>query len=158
MLALAAGADAICVGGGLADEETVLTLRDAIVAAVRAGELAAERLADAAARVRAPGRRDARAGRHRPAPEESRRPDIGLEAARRAVRVTGPADFMPLDRAAVRRGLHPGRHPRGRRRDALGRRRRDRAAAAGHHHRHLPRGGRGRADRLLAQVLAGPGP
>ena len=51
--AIAAGADAICVGGGLADEETVLRLRDALVTAVRDGELPEERLADAAARVRA---------------------------------------------------------------------------------------------------------
>lgn len=36
VLAIAAGADAICVGGGLADEETVVALRDAIVDAVRA--------------------------------------------------------------------------------------------------------------------------
>ncbi|MFV2120151.1 glycoside hydrolase family 3 protein, partial [Streptomyces sp. Act-28] len=53
VLAIAAGADAICVGGGLADEETVLGLRDALVRAVRTGELPEERLADAAARVRA---------------------------------------------------------------------------------------------------------
>ncbi|HCA88624.1 MAG TPA: sugar hydrolase, partial [Streptomyces sp.] len=52
VLAIAAGADAICVGGGLADEETVLRLRDALVRAVRDGELPEERLADAAARVR----------------------------------------------------------------------------------------------------------
>ncbi|MDG4857512.1 glycoside hydrolase family 3 protein, partial [Streptomyces sp. T-3] len=52
VLALAAGADAICVGGGLSDEDTVLRLRDALVAAVRSGELPEERLADAAARVR----------------------------------------------------------------------------------------------------------
>lgn len=37
VLAIAAGADAICVGGGLADEATVLRLRDALVAAVREG-------------------------------------------------------------------------------------------------------------------------
>lgn len=53
VLALAAGADAICVGGGLAGEDTVLRLRDALVTAVRDGELTEERLADAAARVRA---------------------------------------------------------------------------------------------------------
>src|SRR5205807_1380872 len=53
--ALAAGADAICVGGGLADEGTVLRLRDALVRAVREGELPEERLAQAAARVRALG-------------------------------------------------------------------------------------------------------
>jgi beta-N-acetylhexosaminidase len=53
VLAIAAGADAICVGGGLADDETVRRLRDALVSAVRAGELPEERLADAANRVRA---------------------------------------------------------------------------------------------------------
>ncbi|MGH3313453.1 MAG: glycoside hydrolase family 3 protein, partial [Streptomyces sp.] len=53
VLALAAGADAICVGGGLADEATVLRLRDALVRAVHDGELTEQRLADAAARVRA---------------------------------------------------------------------------------------------------------
>ncbi|NGO11726.1 glycoside hydrolase family 3 protein [Streptomyces sp. HC44] len=52
VLAIAAGADAICVGGGLADDATVLRLRDALVSAVRAGELPEERLADAARRVR----------------------------------------------------------------------------------------------------------
>jgi len=50
--ALAAGADAICVGGDHADEHTALRLRDAIVAAVRSGALSEERLRDAAARVR----------------------------------------------------------------------------------------------------------
>lgn len=55
VLALAAGADAICVGGGLADEGTVLRLRDALVQAVADGELTEQRLADAAARVRALG-------------------------------------------------------------------------------------------------------
>ncbi|MEU0068446.1 glycoside hydrolase family 3 protein [Streptomyces sp. NPDC006332] len=53
VLALASGADAICVGGGLADDETVRRLRDALVTAVRSGELPEERLADAADRVRA---------------------------------------------------------------------------------------------------------
>lgn len=90
VLAIAAGADAICVGGGLADEATVLRLRDALVAAVREGTLPEERLADAAARVRAlaewtgAARSDAR-------PEGSRASGIGLTAARRAVAVTGTA-------------------------------------------------------------------
>ncbi|MEV6016020.1 MULTISPECIES: glycoside hydrolase family 3 protein [unclassified Streptomyces] len=53
VLAIAAGADAICVGGGLADDDTVRRLRDALVSAVRTGELSEERLADAANRVRA---------------------------------------------------------------------------------------------------------
>ncbi|MEU6214019.1 glycoside hydrolase family 3 protein, partial [Streptomyces sp. NPDC047023] len=83
VLAIAAGADAICVGGGLADEDTVLRLRDALVAAVREGTLPQERLADAAARVRAlaawtvAARPDAR-------PEGGRASGIGLAAARRA--------------------------------------------------------------------------
>ncbi|MFF8266172.1 glycoside hydrolase family 3 protein [Streptomyces sp. NPDC016562] len=90
VLAIAAGADAICVGGGLADEATVLRLRDALVAAVREGTLPEERLADAADRVRALAawtlgvRPDAR-------PEGSRASGIGLTAARRALRVTGTA-------------------------------------------------------------------
>jgi beta-N-acetylhexosaminidase len=50
--AIAAGADAICVGGDHADELTAVRLRDAIVAAVHAGELSEERLYDAARRVR----------------------------------------------------------------------------------------------------------
>ncbi|MFF4369909.1 glycoside hydrolase family 3 protein [Streptomyces sp. NPDC001594] len=88
VLAIAAGADAICVGGGLADEATVLRLRDALVAAVREGTLPEERLADAAERVRAlagwtfRARPDARR-------EGSRASGIGLEAARRALAVTG---------------------------------------------------------------------
>ncbi|MFF7274075.1 glycoside hydrolase family 3 N-terminal domain-containing protein [Streptomyces griseorubiginosus] len=95
VLAIAAGADAICVGGGLADDETVRRLRDALVSAVRAGELAEERLAEAAERVRtlahwtAAGAADAQL----PADEE-----VGLRAARRALRVTG-ADFTPLTAA-----------------------------------------------------------
>ncbi|MER6483745.1 glycoside hydrolase family 3 protein [Streptomyces virginiae] len=90
VLAIAAGADAICVGGGLADEDTVLRLRDALVAAVREGTLPQERLADAAARVRAlaawtqGARPDVR-------PEGSRASSIGLTAARRALLVTGTA-------------------------------------------------------------------
>ncbi|MEV7168644.1 glycoside hydrolase family 3 protein [Streptomyces sp. NPDC093224] len=98
VLAIAAGADAICVGGGLADEDTVLRLRDALVAAVREGTLPQERLADAAARVRAlaawtvAARPDAR-------PEGGRTSGIGLAAARRALAVTGSAG--PLTRAYV---------------------------------------------------------
>jgi beta-N-acetylhexosaminidase len=96
VLAIAAGADAICVGGGLADEETVRRLRDALVAAVRSGELAEERLAEAAERVRALARWTASAaadgaGPHRPAVA-----DIGLLAARRALTVTGEEGFTRL--------------------------------------------------------------
>ncbi|OBQ50340.1 sugar hydrolase [Streptomyces sp. H-KF8] len=92
VLALAAGADAICVGGGLTDEETVRRLCDTLVEAVRSGELPEERLADAAQRVRALARWAAPA-RRSPRPAVAPDPDIGLAAARRAVTVTrtGPA-------------------------------------------------------------------
>ncbi|MEU2153980.1 glycoside hydrolase family 3 protein [Streptomyces sp. NPDC019396] len=103
VLAIAAGADAICVGGGLADEDTVLRLRDALVTAVRQGELPEERLADAAARVRALAdwTRGARGAASEPgaASQEGTAPgtEIGLVAARRAVRVTpGPRPHAPL--------------------------------------------------------------
>ncbi|WP_377274101.1 glycoside hydrolase family 3 protein [Peterkaempfera sp. SMS 1(5)a] len=86
VLALAAGADAICVGGGLADEETVLHLQSAIVAAVHAGRLPEQRLAEAADRVRRLGGWASAAAAERP---DSAEPDlaIGLRAARRALRV-----------------------------------------------------------------------
>ncbi len=110
VLALAAGADAICVGGGLSGEDTVLRLRDALVTAVRDGELTEERLADAAARVRALAAwaQGARGARNRSdtggLADPALRADlvaaggIGLEAARRALVVTGLEDY---------------RHPRG---------------------------------------------
>ncbi|MEU7063344.1 glycoside hydrolase family 3 protein [Streptomyces sp. NPDC046161] len=95
VLAIAAGADAICVGGGLADEATVLRLRDALVAAVREGALPEERLADAAARVRdlAEWTRGKRAAAVPGAPEGSA-PGIGLTAARRALVLTGRASAV----------------------------------------------------------------
>ncbi|KMO98744.1 glycoside hydrolase family 3 protein [Streptomyces roseus] len=93
VLAIAAGADAICVGGGLADEATVLRLQGALVAAVREGALPAERLADAAARVRALASwtRQARAAAAPGAQQEGSAPGIGLAAARRALVITGTA-------------------------------------------------------------------
>ncbi|RSS64796.1 glycoside hydrolase family 3 protein [Streptomyces sp. WAC07061] len=90
VLAIAAGADAICVGGGLADEATVLRLRDALVAAVREGVLPEERLADAAARVRALADWTLRSRPDAPR-EGSGASGIGLTAARRAVAVSGKA-------------------------------------------------------------------
>ncbi|MEV0635074.1 glycoside hydrolase family 3 protein [Streptomyces sp. NPDC050619] len=92
--ALAAGADAICVGGGLADDETVRRLRDALVTAVRSGELPEERLADAAERVRALARWTASTART--VPHEAATSDIGLRAARRALRRTQAEHFTPL--------------------------------------------------------------
>ncbi|MET9519730.1 glycoside hydrolase family 3 protein [Streptomyces sp. NPDC002994] len=110
VMAIAAGADAICVGGGLADDETVLRLRDALVAAVRDGALPEERLADAAARVRALASwtRETRGARRAPGPgaasQEGTAPgagtglraDVGLVAARRALRITRGAAFEPV--------------------------------------------------------------
>ncbi|EST38642.1 hypothetical protein N566_06330 [Streptomycetaceae bacterium MP113-05] len=116
VLAIAAGADAICVGGGLADEDTVLRLRDALLRAVRDGGLSPARLADAAARVRAlagwtaerarerAGEQTAGAGVHGErggsAPGPARAPacdeGVGLRAARRALRVTGAEHHRPL--------------------------------------------------------------
>ncbi|RSS82670.1 glycoside hydrolase family 3 protein [Streptomyces sp. WAC06614] len=103
VLAIAAGADAICVGGGLADEATVLRLRDALVDAVRGGALPEERLADAAARVRALAEwtRRARAAAAPGAPQEGSAPGpgVGLVAARRALRVSGTP--VPVTRPYV---------------------------------------------------------
>ncbi|MEV0694310.1 glycoside hydrolase family 3 protein [Streptomyces sp. NPDC050388] len=94
VLALAAGADAICVGGGLADEETVRRLCDTLVEAVRSGELPEERLADAAERGRALARWTAEA-RRSPSPGDPE-PEIGLTAARRAVTVTRTGPTAPV--------------------------------------------------------------
>ena len=49
--AIAAGADALCLGHDLFDE-SVVAVRRALVEAVRSGRLSEERLVDAAARVR----------------------------------------------------------------------------------------------------------
>ncbi|MGC0329601.1 beta-N-acetylhexosaminidase [Streptomyces sp. SAI-170] len=94
VLALAAGADAICVGGGLNDDETVRRLRDALVTAVRSGELPEERLADAAERVRKLARWTAAGAGAGEAGGTD--PEVGLHAARRALRVTGADTFTPL--------------------------------------------------------------
>ncbi|AJP03729.1 sugar hydrolase [Streptomyces cyaneogriseus subsp. noncyanogenus] len=104
VLALAAGADAICVGGGLADEETVRRLRDALVAAVRSGDLAEERLADAAQRIRTLARTTAD-----PLPAAAGAGDeaVGLRAARRALKATGADGFTPLTEAPYVAALTP---------------------------------------------------
>ena len=99
--AVAAGVDAICVGGGpLHTEESFLHLRDALVWAVRERRLPEERLHEAAERNRAAARWSA-AERARAAAEGAGGADgaagshraIGLTAARRAIRVSG--DLKP---------------------------------------------------------------
>jgi len=91
--ALAAGADAVCVGGEHADEETAAGLRDAIAAAVRTGDLAEERLIDAAARIAAVATwsRAQRAG----AAPAGRVAHPGLAAARRALHTTAVPGARP---------------------------------------------------------------
>ncbi|MFI7276702.1 glycoside hydrolase family 3 protein [Streptomyces sp. NPDC049879] len=104
VLAVAAGADALCIGGTPSDEAEVLRLRDALVSAVRSGELPEERLHDAAERVRALARWTAtERGRVLAGAAADTTPDgIGLVAARRAARVTltgGARTVEPLTRA-----------------------------------------------------------
>ncbi|MGZ3117694.1 glycoside hydrolase family 3 protein [Streptomyces sp. H62] len=108
VLAIGAGADAICVGGGLADEGTVLRLRDALVEAVRSGELAEDRLADAAERVRALARWTS-AHRTDAAARSASGTDggVGLSAARRALRITGSDGFTALTDAPYVAALTP---------------------------------------------------
>ena len=81
--AIAAGADALCLGHDLFDEP-VLEVRDALVAAIRGGRLTEERLVEAAERVAAV---TAWASEQRPSARVDR--DAGRNAARRALRVEG---------------------------------------------------------------------
>ncbi|HEV2779981.1 MAG TPA: glycoside hydrolase family 3 N-terminal domain-containing protein [Actinophytocola sp.] len=107
--AIAAGADAICVGGGLADEGTVELLRTALVDAVMTGDLPEDRLADAAARVRELAAWTATA-RTEPVAAAGGEP-VGLVAARRAVRVTvRPGGTLPLPAAPHVVELAPALH------------------------------------------------
>ena len=78
--ALTAGCDLLCIGGGLADEDIVTELHRAIVAGV-----SAERLHEAAGRVDALARWRA----DQPAPAEAPDRQVGLAAARKALRVDG---------------------------------------------------------------------
>ncbi|MGH3133653.1 MAG: glycoside hydrolase family 3 protein [Gaiellaceae bacterium] len=108
--AIAAGADALCLGHDLF-EESVRGVCDALVEAVRSGRLPESRLVEAAERVR---RVSAWASRS----ESRRRPDrdVGREAAARALHVAGSGT---LSRAALVVELAPepsmaaGRMPEG---------------------------------------------
>ncbi|GAA4685845.1 glycoside hydrolase family 3 protein [Phytohabitans rumicis] len=90
---LAAGVDAICVGGDHADEGTASRLRAAIVEAVTSGALPEERLAEAAKRVEQLAAWTAQA-RAAAMPDRPGGAPVGLAAARRAVRVIGTG--LPL--------------------------------------------------------------
>ncbi|MEU4146132.1 glycoside hydrolase family 3 protein [Streptomyces parvulus] len=98
--AVAAGVDAICVGGESAEEATTELLVKALAAAVAGGELPEERLAGAAGRVQefagwsAALRATAEDG------EDAAADGIGHLAARRAVRLSGAArEALPLTAA-----------------------------------------------------------
>ena len=84
VLALAAGCDLLCIGGGLAGEDIADDLRDAIIAAVREGRVSEARLAEAAARVESLAQ-----WRSEQTATTVRDPGVGLVAARRAVRAEG---------------------------------------------------------------------
>ncbi|WP_436497519.1 glycoside hydrolase family 3 N-terminal domain-containing protein [Actinokineospora sp. HUAS TT18] len=87
VLALAAGADALCVGGETADAETVDALVERIVRAVHEGVITEERLVEAAARTRALGTQPVGVTGVR------REVDLGLEVARTALRATPIPDL-----------------------------------------------------------------
>jgi beta-N-acetylhexosaminidase len=106
---LRSGADALCLGHDLGDDALV-SIQDAIVAAVRDGRLSEGRLVEAAARVRATAEWVAQ--QRAPAAVES---GVGAEAARRALQVDGDptlvrapfvVDLEP--RASIAAGASPG--------------------------------------------------
>ena len=117
VLALVAGADALCLGSDL-QEDAVSQVRRAIVGAVRDGRLSEERLAEAAARVNTAGAwsRQPHSEMHAKAALD---PLIGLTAARRALRVegdvrlTGPAYVVECVPASTM-AADPARHDLGR--------------------------------------------
>lgn len=110
--AIAAGADAICWGGSPVGEETFTYLRDALTWAVREGRLSADRLHEAAERNRAVARWSAAVrARDSAGPVTGSGREVGLDAARRALRIRGPLtpitapahviEFSPLVSIAV---------------------------------------------------------
>ena len=112
--AIAAGADALCLGHDLF-EESVRGVRDALVDAVKGGRLSEERLAEAAGRV-ARTAEWARGAAHDDRRDSGARSSIGREAARRAlevsgdVAVAGPALVVEL---APQPGIAAGTLPQG---------------------------------------------
>ncbi len=96
VLAVAAGTDLLCFGRDQ-DEPTYVAVRDALVEAVRSGQLPASRLEESAARV-ADLRAWAAAARRQAGSTVRDGADVGLVAARRAMRLTGTP---PLTEAAL---------------------------------------------------------
>ncbi|MGW1209388.1 glycoside hydrolase family 3 protein [Streptomyces sp. NPDC002499] len=96
--AVAAGADAVCVGGENAEESMVGRLAGALVDAVADGSLTRERLEQAAARVREFATWSA--GLAHADDGSTAGGDIGFAAARRAIRLTGAVNgTLPLSAA-----------------------------------------------------------
>ncbi len=89
VLALAAGADAVCISGGQHDEEIVDACVTALVDAVRAGRLPEQRLADAADQVRALAAHPRRGVVETPADHDDGTP------VRRSLRVRGRPELPP---------------------------------------------------------------
>jgi beta-N-acetylhexosaminidase len=85
--AVAAGADALCLGAERSPEE-VARVREALVAAVRDGRLSEERLDEAAGRV-------AELAAWASSPQPGHDLEAGAEAARRALRVEGDVSLPP---------------------------------------------------------------
>ena len=81
---MAAGADALCIGGAAFDADVLNRITGTIVAAVESGELPLARLAEASARTAALGEAPAFAGGVVPVDRR-----LGLEAARKALRIQG---------------------------------------------------------------------
>ena len=83
--ALAAGCDLLCIGGGLADEEIVVRLQEAIAGAAGAGRISEERLMEAGSRIASFAAWRA----NQPAPQAAPDRQAGMRAARLAVRASG---------------------------------------------------------------------
>jgi beta-N-acetylhexosaminidase len=90
VMALAAGCDLLCIGGGLAEEDIVQELRRAIVTALKTGRVSELRLLEAAARVDQLAR-----WRSQQSATLTADPAIGLDAARRALLVEGSVRVGP---------------------------------------------------------------
>ena len=86
VMALAAGADALCIGAAV-DEQVIDGAVRAIVDAVRTGRLPRQRLLDAVERMQGVARTYQVTPAHRGAASDDRH--VGLDAARRAIRVDG---------------------------------------------------------------------
>lgn len=92
VLAVAAGTDLLCFGRDTG-EPTYRQVRDALVAAVRSGQLPVARLEESAARV-ADLRAWAAAAARPPAAADDEHADVGLVAAMRAIRLEGTPGRM----------------------------------------------------------------